>query len=164
MTSRYTGRVKWFNNKAGYGFVTVTDGAKSGTDVFVHHSGINVDNDQYKYLVQGEYVDFEFIDAEGSSHEFQAGNVTGIKGGKLMCESRYDSRASRIQYRKEQPLQTQPPQQSSHTQPPQPREKQVKPREKQQKDGGEWTYVGNSKTPEQKKRGRPPSKKSEQKK
>ena len=32
------GRVKWFNNKAGYGFITVTDGSRSGTDVFVHHS------------------------------------------------------------------------------------------------------------------------------
>ena len=54
-----TGRVKWFNNKAGYGFINVTDGARSGTDVFIHHSAINVDSQQYKYLVQGEYVEFE---------------------------------------------------------------------------------------------------------
>jgi cold shock CspA family protein len=39
-TDRFTGRVKWFNNKAGYGFITVTDGPKSGSDVFVHHSSI----------------------------------------------------------------------------------------------------------------------------
>ena len=49
-----TGRVKWFNNKAGYGFITVTDGSRSGSDIFVHHSGINVENQQYKYLIQGE--------------------------------------------------------------------------------------------------------------
>ena len=36
------GRVKWFNNKAGFGFITVTDGPQSGTDIFVHHSSINV--------------------------------------------------------------------------------------------------------------------------
>ena len=33
-----TGRVKWFNNKAGYGFITITDGDRVGTDVFVHHT------------------------------------------------------------------------------------------------------------------------------
>jgi cold shock CspA family protein len=37
-TERFTGRVKWFNNKAGYGFITATDGPNSGTDIFVHHS------------------------------------------------------------------------------------------------------------------------------
>ena len=37
-SERFTGRVKWFNNKAGYGFISITDGAQAGTDVFVHHS------------------------------------------------------------------------------------------------------------------------------
>ena len=50
-SEKFTGRVKWFNNKAGYGFVTVTDGSKSGSDVFIHHSAIKVDAEQYKYLV-----------------------------------------------------------------------------------------------------------------
>ena len=54
-TSRYLGRVKWFNNKAGYGFITVTDGDKSGSDIFAHHSSIGVSNQQYKYLVQSQY-------------------------------------------------------------------------------------------------------------
>ena len=48
---RLTGRVKWFNNKAGYGFITITDGFRLDTDIFVHHSIINVENQQYKYLV-----------------------------------------------------------------------------------------------------------------
>ena len=52
---RLTGRVKWFNNKAGFGFVTVLSGEKKDEDVFVHHSGIVVASEQYKYLVQGEY-------------------------------------------------------------------------------------------------------------
>jgi cold shock CspA family protein len=43
---RLTGRVKWFNNKAGYGFITVTDGSRSGSDIFVHHSSIGVASQQ----------------------------------------------------------------------------------------------------------------------
>jgi len=97
--SRLIGRVKWFNNKAGYGFVTITDGEKSGTDVFVHHSAINVSNQQYKYLVQGEYIEFKLINVENSTHEFQAAEIGGIKGGKLMCETRHEFKIARNNYR-----------------------------------------------------------------
>jgi cold shock protein len=96
---RYTGRVKWFNNKAGYGFVTVTDGPNTGSDIFVHHSSIKVDSEQYKYLVQGEYVEFSLTSTSNGEHEYQAGDVSGIKGGKLMCETRRDLRTARSQYR-----------------------------------------------------------------
>jgi cold shock CspA family protein len=50
---RFMGRVKWFNNKAGYGFITVTSGPKTDSDIFVHHKAINVSVEQYRYLVQG---------------------------------------------------------------------------------------------------------------
>jgi CspA family cold shock protein len=86
--TRNIGMVKWFNNKAGYGFITVTDGSRSGTDVFIHHSAINVESQQYKYLVQGEYVDFELSKSEKSEHEYHAVNISGVKGGSLMCETR----------------------------------------------------------------------------
>lgn len=89
------GRVKWFNNKAGYGFITVTDGPRSGTDIFVHHSAISVMDQQYKYLVQGEYVEFSLVSTQGGAHEFNAGNVGGIKGGKLMCETRLEFKNSK---------------------------------------------------------------------
>lgn len=98
-SSRYTGRVKWFNNKAGYGFITITDGPKSGTDIFVHHSSISVTDEQYKYLVQGEYVEFSISSTNGGQHEFIASSVSGIKGGKLMCETRREFRVSRAQYK-----------------------------------------------------------------
>ena len=94
-----TGRVKWFNIKSGYGFVSVSDGVHSGKDVFVHHSNINVDSQQYKYLVQGEYVEFELKRLENGKHEWQGSNVSGIKGGKLMCETRRESKISRDEYR-----------------------------------------------------------------
>jgi CspA family cold shock protein len=98
---RYTGRVKWFNNKAGYGFVTVTDGLNAGNDIFIHHSSIKVVSEQYKYLVQGEYIEFECSATTGGEHEVQAGNVSGINGGKLMCETRSDTRVSRTHYKSE---------------------------------------------------------------
>lgn len=94
-----TGRVKWFNNKAGYGFITVTDGSRSGTDVFVHHSAINVENQQYKYLIQGEYVEFELIKTSSDKHEWQASRVSGIRSGKLMCETRRDLKIARTEYK-----------------------------------------------------------------
>lgn len=94
-----TGRVKWFNNKAGYGFITVTDGPRSGTDIFVHHKSIQVVSEQYKYLVQGEYVSFSLSKTVSSAHEWQAAIVCGINGGKLMCETRRDFKAARSTYK-----------------------------------------------------------------
>jgi len=71
--------------------------------VFVHHSAVKVSQEQYRYLVQGEYVEFVLsklkasdaaADAAASKHEFQAVDVCGVKGGKLICETRWESRAS----------------------------------------------------------------------
>jgi len=92
---RITGRVKWFNNKAGYGFITIADGSESGSDIFVHHSSVVVSNQQYKYLVQGEYVEFKVVPTTNSTHKVQALDVSGIKNGLLMCESRRESKTSR---------------------------------------------------------------------
>ena len=92
----YVGRVKWFNNKSGFGFLTViTEGEHYNTDVFVHHSAIHVSTEQYKYLVQGEYVNFHMSHLEEGDHEWQASHVTGIHGGFLMCETRNEARSSR---------------------------------------------------------------------
>jgi cold shock CspA family protein len=97
-STRLTGRVKWFNNKTGFGFITAlgdSEGVKEGSDVFVHHSTIKVAQEQYRYLVQGEYVEFVLSKtADSSKHEFQAADVSGLKGGKLICETRWESRAS----------------------------------------------------------------------
>ena len=162
-TERFTGRVKWFNNKAGYGFITVTDGPKSGTDVFVHHSAIRVDSEQYKYLVQGEYIEFSFSDTKTDTHQFQAGEVSGINGGKLMCETRRDSRSSRTQYQdsseslpKEQE-QVNMPRSSRPSRPvaaprsvaaPRPSRTGAAPK------GGEWTHVAKDPTTQNRSAGR----------
>ena len=176
-SERLTGRVKWFNNKSGYGFITVTDGDKSGSDVFVHHSSIKVDSEQYKYLVQGEYVDFNLSTTKNSDHEFQAGEVYGIKGGKLMCETRHESRVARSQYRYSSSEQEQYPEQEESFEqvkmprsvaPPKDRRQEFSrndsrsqeySRERDHDDQGRWNYVAKPRKVEQapgRGAGRPP--------
>lgn len=50
------GKVKWFDETKGYGFVTPDDGSK---DVFVHYSDIQTSG--FKSLVENERVDFEVV-------------------------------------------------------------------------------------------------------
>ena len=54
-----TGKVKWFNDSKGYGFITVDDG--SG-DVFVHHNDIL--GEGFKTLAEEEAVEFEVVTAD----------------------------------------------------------------------------------------------------
>ena len=92
-STRQQGIVKWFNNRSGFGFVTTLgDDTK---DIFVHHSGVSVNREQYKYLVQGEYVEFVLTSSSNTDHEFQATHVTGIGGGPLMCETRFLNKQER---------------------------------------------------------------------
>lgn len=53
-----TGKVKWFNSKKGYGFIT----NENGEDVFVHYSGINMEG--YKTLTDGVNVTYELVKTE----------------------------------------------------------------------------------------------------
>lgn len=53
------GKVKWFNNQKGYGFITRDDG--SG-DVFVHYSAVT--GDGFKSLAEGDKVEFEVVDSD----------------------------------------------------------------------------------------------------
>lgn len=48
-----TGRVKWFNEQKGYGFIE----REGGKDLFVHHTGIQ--GDGFKNLYEGQNVEFE---------------------------------------------------------------------------------------------------------
>ena len=94
---RLTGRVKWFNNKTGFGFISVVGGNdqyKDASEIFVHHSAVTVSQEQYRYLVEGEYVEFSVVVTETGAHKFQAGDVRGVKGGKLFCETRREHRVS----------------------------------------------------------------------
>ena len=86
---RMTGIVKWFNNKSGFGFITVcSDNAHKGTDIFAHYSAIRDSKTQYKYLLQGEYVEFDLVSTETGTHKFNASEICGVMGGLIMCETR----------------------------------------------------------------------------
>jgi cold shock CspA family protein len=81
---RLTGRVKWFNLQNGFGFITPTIPI-GNSDIFVHHTSLVVSRDQYKYLVEGEYVEFTLEEVNTRDHSFHAVDITGINKGMLMC-------------------------------------------------------------------------------
>jgi cold shock protein len=57
MAERRQGKVKWFNNSKGYGFIEQAEG---GGDVFVHYS--EIEGQGYKSLDQGEIVEFDLVE------------------------------------------------------------------------------------------------------
>ena len=64
------GKVKWFNNTKGYGFIENPD----GEDIFIHYSSIL--SDGYKTLTEGQYVEFNLVETPKG---YQALDVVVIK-------------------------------------------------------------------------------------
>ena len=60
-----TGKVKWFNNAKGYGFVLPGED-REGEDLFVHYSSIEMDG--YKTLKAGQMVDYDIIQGPKGLH------------------------------------------------------------------------------------------------
>ena len=55
---RLTGRVKWFNDSKGYGFIE----QEGGRDIFVHYTAIQ--GEGFKSLAEGQKVEFEIIEGD----------------------------------------------------------------------------------------------------
>ena len=62
------GKVKWFNDKKGYGFIERDGG---GGDIFVHHSSIKMDG--FRTLSEGQKVQFDIVEGPKG---MQATNVS----------------------------------------------------------------------------------------
>ncbi|MCG8324703.1 MAG: cold-shock protein [Thiotrichales bacterium] len=58
MSETVTGKVKFFNESKGFGFITQAD----GPDVFVHFSAIQIDG--FKTLAEGQEVEFNIVDGK----------------------------------------------------------------------------------------------------
>ena len=58
-----TGKVKWFNNAKGYGFIVAAD---NPDDIFAHYSAIEMEG--YKTLRAGQLVDFELANGDKGIH------------------------------------------------------------------------------------------------
>ena len=67
------GRVKWFNNTKGYGFIEYSE----HEDIFVHYSAIEFDG--YKTLSEGDLVNYDLLK---TSKGLQAQNVLQVRNGK----------------------------------------------------------------------------------
>ncbi|MEC9488483.1 MAG: cold-shock protein [Halanaerobium sp.] len=65
----YNGKVKWFNDQKGYGFIERED----GDDVFVHFSAIQQEG--FKSLQEGQEVEFEIVEGDRGP---QAANVVPV--------------------------------------------------------------------------------------
>lgn len=64
------GKVKWFNDQKGFGFITPEDGSK---DLFVHHSSILADG--FKTLAENQEVEFDVQESEKGP---RAANVKAV--------------------------------------------------------------------------------------
>jgi CspA family cold shock protein len=69
LVARLQGKVKWFNNSKGYGFI----GQDGGADVFVHYSAIQ--GEGFKTLQEGDLVEFEIVQGQKGP---QADKVTKV--------------------------------------------------------------------------------------
>jgi len=70
MADREKGKVKWFNNSKGYGFIE----RESGDDIFVHYSAVQ--GEGYRSLKEGQPVEFSVVQG---SKGLQADNVVSAQ-------------------------------------------------------------------------------------
>lgn len=79
----YIGICRWYHSTSGYGFIMTMDDNYKNYDLYVNSSLLRPSSAEQPRLYKGEYVQF---DIRSTPKGPQAYNVTGIKGGPLMCD------------------------------------------------------------------------------
>lgn len=67
-----TGKIKWFNNEKGYGFIE----GVNDEDIFVHYSAIKQDG--YKSLSEGQIVEYELLETEKGLQAINVKEVSNV--------------------------------------------------------------------------------------
>jgi cold shock protein len=88
----HLGRVKWFNSKLGYGFIT-TNLNNEDHDIFIHQSNVRPNQSRYRTLREGEYVS---LNVSESGETRQAIDVTGVNGGPLNCDLERNMKTNKV--------------------------------------------------------------------
>lgn len=101
MTDYINGRVKWFDNKKGYGFIL---SCEDSHEYFVHHARVTTDM-QFSTLYDGEYVSFRLTK---ENDKVMADDVKGISRGPLLCETRQIKKEFRNNYKKQREAEAEP--------------------------------------------------------
>ena len=85
-TTMPTGRVKWFNNAKGYGFILPEDESE---DYFVHYSSIVMEG--YKTLKAGQPVSFDMVDGPKGTHAVNVSSLSEQGGDETEEEEEEES-------------------------------------------------------------------------
>ncbi len=83
------GRIVWFDQKKGYGFVRVGEGTEEDKEVFFHFSSIQSVN-SFKKVYPGEYVSLDIEEnekTEDPNKKYNGMNITGVNGGPLLVDN-----------------------------------------------------------------------------
>ena len=86
-SDKIIGSVTWFDSKKGYGFVKVLtpDTDNTGNDIFLHFSNISVNDNEFKVVYPGEYVEFDITSSDDGRPCCL--NLTGLYGGDLLTQN-----------------------------------------------------------------------------
>ena len=99
-STTYLGRVKWFNNRAGFGFATVMEGEKRVKIFSLIILGFQLIVNNTSILFKENTLHF-FEESDNDKHPYQAGDIKGVAGGPLMCETKNEQRQQQSEYESE---------------------------------------------------------------